>query len=115
MRDGEQKHFRCGGRAVSVKILTFAGIIWAGLGLSTNVIYGLDEFDTMYQYCLQNADRVAAGENVINDLIASGMINNAHAGMTCAQVTDLMTASAGEKALDELVNACVRDPDCGDK
>jgi hypothetical protein len=39
------------------------------------------------KYCIQNADKVAQGYNVIQDLVISGLVSNSSfAGKTCPQV-----------------------------
>ena len=44
------------------------------------------------KYCLDHADRVAAGQNVVEDLATSGMVPSYYNGKTCQQVNDEHTA-----------------------
>lgn len=37
-------------------------------------------------YCIQHADRVARGEDVVQDLIISGLVSTSFNGKTCPQV-----------------------------
>jgi hypothetical protein len=37
-------------------------------------------------YCIQHADRVAQGQDVVQDLIISGLISSSFSGKTCPQV-----------------------------
>lgn len=44
------------------------------------------------KYCLENANLVAAGQNVAQDLVTSGMVPSYYNGKTCQQVNDEHTA-----------------------
>ena len=43
------------------------------------------------KYCLDNANLVAAGQNVVQDLVTSGMVPSYYDGKTCQQVNDKYT------------------------
>lgn len=40
------------------------------------------------QYCIQHADRVALGENVIHDLVTAGLVPDAYSSKTCREVQE---------------------------
>jgi hypothetical protein len=40
------------------------------------------------QYCVQHADRVALGENVIQDLVTAGLVPDAYSTKTCREVQE---------------------------
>lgn len=42
------------------------------------------DFDIITKYCLDNAQRVAAGENVVNDLVSSGLLSHFWQNQTCS-------------------------------
>lgn len=48
------------------------------------------------KYCLDHADRVAAGQNVVQDLVSSGMVPSFYDGRTCQQVNDEHTSTIQE-------------------
>lgn len=60
-------------------------------------------FDRIVDYCFAHADRVAAGENVVQDLIKAGLLNQSYAETTCenAQNASESFKSINNK-LDEL-------------
>ena len=37
-------------------------------------------------YCIEHADRVAAGQNVIQDLVMAGLISDNAAGYSCSEM-----------------------------
>lgn len=53
--------------------------------------------DLIVQYCIQHADRVAAGENVTQDLITSGLLSPDYANVTCADAKLTQDAAEGFK------------------
>jgi hypothetical protein len=40
------------------------------------------------KYCIDHADLVAAGQNVVQDLVTSGMVPSYYDGKTCQQIND---------------------------
>ena len=69
------------------------------------------------KYCLDHADRVAAGQNVDQDLVSSGMVPSYYDGKTCQQVNQEHTSITQEndfnkrleESQDSLRNALVVD------
>ena len=69
------------------------------------------------KYCLDHADRVAAGQNVVQDLVSSGMVPSYYDGKTCQQVNQEHTSITQEndfnkrleESQDSLRNALVVD------
>jgi hypothetical protein len=69
------------------------------------------------KYCLDHADRVAAGQNVVQDLVSSGMVHSYYDGKTCQQVNQEHTSITQEndfnkrleESQDSLRNALVVD------
>jgi hypothetical protein len=51
----------------------------------------LDEqqLSMMTDYCIKHADRASAGENVINDLVLSGLLPANLGNMTCSSVQEI--------------------------
>jgi hypothetical protein len=50
------------------------------------------------KYCLEHADLVAAGQNVVQDLVTSGMVPSYYDGKSCQQVNQEHTAIIQEDA-----------------
>jgi hypothetical protein len=43
-----------------------------------NGLYDISELESLRAYCFLHADRAAQGENVVNDLIKSGLANSTY-------------------------------------
>jgi hypothetical protein len=43
----------------------------------------------MTDYCIKHADRAAAGENVTNDLVLSGLLPANLGNMTCSAIQEI--------------------------
>jgi len=58
--------------------------------LITGVVYDPnnpnDPLNIIIQYCIQHADRVAAGENVIKDLVGAGLVGSEYESKSCSEV-----------------------------
>jgi len=65
-----------------------------------------DSRNLIIQYCSQHADRVAAGKNVVHDLIKVGLLNQSYADVTCkeAQQIDEQIKSTKEMG-DRIISA----------
>ena len=62
-------------------------LLAATLLVSHNVVYGTEsEITMMYNYCLEHADRAAAGEHILQDLVHSGMLPSVYGDRTCDKV-----------------------------
>jgi hypothetical protein len=57
------------------------------------------------KYCLDHADLVAAGQNVVQELVSSGMVPSYYDGKTCQEVNDehtsIIQANDFNKRLEE--------------
>jgi hypothetical protein len=53
------------------------------------------------KYCLDHADLVAAGQNVVQHLVSSGMVPSFYDGKTCQQVNQEHTLTIQENALNK--------------
>ncbi|MGC2425871.1 MAG: hypothetical protein WA421_02450 [Nitrososphaeraceae archaeon] len=53
------------------------------------------------KYCLDHANLVAAGQNVVQDLVSSGMVPSYYDGKTCQQVNQEHTLTIQENALNK--------------
>jgi hypothetical protein len=57
--------------------------------------------NVIIQYCIQHADRAAAGENVTKDLILAGILSHDYTNMTCADAQKQHDINLGlEKIFD---------------
>lgn len=54
------------------------------------------------QYCIQHADRVAAGQNVTKDLVLAGILSPEYSNMTCAAAQQQHSELSG---LEKILNA----------
>ena len=52
----------------------------------TNGLYDIGELEKIKAYCFIHADRAAQGENVVNDLIKSGLANSTFYDWSCQKV-----------------------------
>ena len=70
--------------AISVNIATYAQDT-----LTKNQserVFDEEQLSIMTDYCIKHADRAAAGENVTDDLVLSGLLPANFANITCAAV-----------------------------
>jgi hypothetical protein len=71
------------------------------------------EDEKISEYCFRHADRVANGENVINDLFAAGVVHAEDYGnATCASVNEHLRILGGlQKIIDAYHNVHSNDDD----
>ena len=52
----------------------------------TNGLYDINQLTDLLAYCYLHADRAAQGENVVNDLIKSGVANSTYHDWSCSKI-----------------------------
>jgi hypothetical protein len=57
-----------------------------------NGLYDIGELESLRAYCFQEAERAAQGENVVNDLIKSGLANSKYQDWSCMKVNETLEA-----------------------
>jgi len=70
--------------------------------------------DIIVDYCIAHADRVVAGENVVQDLVNAGLVSSYYSGKTCEEVKDLQSQAHFSRCntFNELITGDPLDPDC---
>jgi len=75
------------------------------VGLAIQVVhrygypYDINELEKIKAYCFLHADREARGENVVNDLVNSGLANSTFNGWSCLDISQTLEGEyAAEKA-----------------
>jgi hypothetical protein len=61
--------------------------------------YTKTDIHTIFQYCVSHADRVAAGQNVIQDLISTGLVSSYYNNITCADAKWLDADAKTDQAI----------------
>jgi hypothetical protein len=56
----------------------------------TNGLYDINQLTDILAYCYQYADRAAQGENVVNDLIKSGLANSTYRDWSCSKIGETL-------------------------
>ena len=51
-----------------------------------------NNYIVIIKYCLDHADKVAAGQNVVQEVVSSGMVPSYYDGKSCQQVNDEHTS-----------------------
>ena len=79
-----------------------------------NGLYDIDELNGLKAYCFLHADRAAQGENVVNDLIKSGLANSTYYDWSCSKISEEIEAesqrlSEAKRAETELQKAYAYD------
>ena len=57
-----------------------------------NGLYDTGELESLSAYCYLHADRAAQGENVVNDLIKSGLANSTYYDWSCSKIKGTLEA-----------------------
>jgi hypothetical protein len=57
-----------------------------------NGLYDINELTDLLAYCYRHADRPAQGENVVNDLIKSGLANSTFYDWSCSKIGETLRA-----------------------
>lgn len=60
------------------------------------------------QYCIDHADRVASGDNVVNDLVVTGLVPSFYNGMTCIDVQNFHKQNLFNAEIQKGVDAVSR-------
>jgi hypothetical protein len=69
--------------------------------------------DIIVDYCIAHADRVAAGQNVVQDLVNAGLVSSYYSGKTCAEVKQLQENAYSDRCHGTAAFLGQRlDPDC---
>jgi hypothetical protein len=55
-----------------------------------NGLYDIGELESLRAYCYLHADRAAQGENVVNDLIKSGLANSTYNDWSCSKISETL-------------------------
>jgi hypothetical protein len=53
-------------------------------------LYDIGELTDILAYCYQHADRTAQGQNVVNDLIKSGLANSTYHEWSCSKIGETL-------------------------
>jgi hypothetical protein len=57
-----------------------------------NGLYDKNELTDLLAYCYRHADRASQGENVVNDLIKSGLANSTFHDWSCSKIDETLRA-----------------------
>jgi hypothetical protein len=57
-----------------------------------NGLYDIGELESLRAYCYLHADRAAKGENVVNDLIKTGLADSRYNDWSCSKVSETLQA-----------------------
>ena len=57
-----------------------------------NGLYDIGELECLKAYCFLHADRAAQGENVVNDLIKSGLADSKYQDWSCSKISETLQA-----------------------
>lgn len=57
-----------------------------------NGLYDIAELESLRAYCYLHADRAAKGENVVNDLIKTGLANSTYNDWSCSKISETLQA-----------------------
>lgn len=82
------------------------------MGLSS--VIQADE-DIIVDYCVAHADRVAAGQNVVQDLVHAGLVSSySFSGKTCEEVKDMQSRAHSLRCnvINPVITGRPLDPDC---
>ena len=60
--------------------------------INVNGLYDTGELTSLRAYCFLHADRAAQGENVVNDLIKSGLANSTYYDWSCSKIDETLEA-----------------------
>jgi hypothetical protein len=55
-------------------------------------LYDIGELTDILAYCYQHADKTAQGQNVVNDLIKSGLANSTFYDWNCSKIGETLRA-----------------------
>ena len=55
-------------------------------------LYDIGELEGLRAYCFLHADRAAQGENVVNDLIKSGLADSKYQDWSCVKISETLEA-----------------------
>ena len=65
---------------------------------SVNGLYDIGELESLRAYCYLHADRAAQGENVVNDLIKSGLASSTFQDWSCSKISETIQAEQNAEA-----------------
>jgi hypothetical protein len=63
-----------------------------------NALYDIGELENLRAYCYLHADRAAKGENVVNDLIKTGLANSTFQDWGCLKISQTLEAEQKAEA-----------------
>jgi hypothetical protein len=59
-----------------------------------NGLYDIGELGSLRAYCFQEAERAAQGQNVVNDLIKSGLANSTYYDWSCSKISETLQSES---------------------
>ena len=66
-----------------------------------NGLYDLSELESLRAYCFLHADTAAKGENVVNDLVNSGLADSTYYNWSCTKIIETIKTESEAKAAKE--------------
>ena len=102
--------------AIALCVIISISILWldrlALHSFATPDIKSLeDSRKLIIQYCSQHVDRVAAGEDVVQDLIKVGLLNQSYADVTCKQAQQIEEQIKSTKEMNDRIISAYQNPD----
>ena len=76
------------GLKISLATAILLSLIIPFLIKPVNGLYDIDELKDLRAYCFLHAERAAQGENVVNDLIKSGLANSTYFDWSCSKISE---------------------------
>jgi len=80
------------GFKISRPTLSLLSLIIPLLIEPVNGLYDTNELRKILAYCFKHADRAAQGENVVNDLVNSGLVNFTFHDWSCSKISETLKA-----------------------
>ena len=82
------------GLKISLATAILLSLIIPFLIKPVNGLYDIEELKSLRAYCFLHADRAAQGENVVNDLIKSGLANSKYYDWSCSKISEEIEAES---------------------
>jgi hypothetical protein len=70
-----------------------------------NGLYDIAELESLRAYCYLHADRAAQGENVVNDLIKSGLASSTFQDWSCSKISETLQAEQNAESQRQLAES----------
>ena len=85
------------GLKISLATVFLLSLIIPFLIKPINGLYDIDQLKGLRAYCFLHADRAAQGENVVNDLIKSGLANSSYYDWSCSKISEEIEGESQKK------------------